>query len=57
MSQARIRWLCGPLLRAEAEEPFALHEAVRVGTQGLLGEVIRLDGTEITAQVYEDTSG
>jgi V/A-type H+-transporting ATPase subunit A len=57
MSQARIRRLSGPLLRAEAEEPFALHEAVRVGTQGLLGEVIRLDGTEITAQVYEDTSG
>ncbi len=36
--------------------PFALREAVRVGPQALLGEVVRLDGDEIVVQVYEDTT-
>jgi vacuolar-type H+-ATPase catalytic subunit A/Vma1 len=45
------------LLRAVAEQPFGLHEAVEVGKDGMLGEVIRIDGDEITAQVYEDTTG
>ena len=57
MSKARIRWISGPLLRAQSEQPFGLHEAVRVGADGMLGEVIRIHGDEITAQVYEDTTG
>jgi len=57
MSRARIHWVSGPVLRAVAETPFALREAVRVGPEALLGEVVRLDGDEIVVQVYEDTSG
>jgi V/A-type H+-transporting ATPase subunit A len=57
MSRATIRWISGPVLRATAAGPFALREAVRVGDDALLGEVVRLDGDEITAQVYEDTTG
>lgn len=57
MSRARIRWISGPVLRARAEGPFALREAVTVGPLGLVGEVIRLDGDELVAQVYEDTGG
>jgi V/A-type H+/Na+-transporting ATPase subunit A len=57
MSRATIRWISGPVLRATATGPFALREAVRVGDDALLGEVVRLDGDEITAQVYEDTTG
>ncbi|HVO88199.1 MAG TPA: V-type ATP synthase subunit A [Casimicrobiaceae bacterium] len=57
MSLARIRWISGPVLRAQAEGPFAMREAVRVGPQGLLGEVVRIEGDEIVAQVYEDTAG
>ena len=57
MSQASIRWLAGPVLRAVAEGPFAMREAVRVGPQALLGEVVRIDGDEIVVQVYEDTTG
>jgi V/A-type H+-transporting ATPase subunit A len=45
------------VLRALAEGPFALREAVRVGPSALLGEVVRLDGDEIVVQVYEDTTG
>ncbi len=57
MSVARIRWISGPVLHARTEAPFRLREAVRVGSQGLLGEVIRIRENEIMVQVYEDTSG
>ena len=57
MSRATIRWIAGPVLRATASGPFALREAVRVGNAALLGEVVRIDGDEIVAQVYEDTTG
>ena len=57
MSVARISWISGPVLRARALGPFRLREAVRVGERGLLGEVIRMQGDEIVAQVYEDTTG
>jgi V/A-type H+-transporting ATPase subunit A len=57
MSRATIRWISGPVLHAIAEGPFALREAVRVGPQALLGEVVRIDHDEIVVQVYEDTTG
>lgn len=57
MSQASIIQISGPLLRATTEGSFSLYEAVKVGELGLLGEVIRLQGNQITAQVYEDTTG
>lgn len=57
MSVAHICWISGPVLRARALGPFRLREAVRVGERGLLGEVIRMQGDEIVAQVYEDTTG
>ena len=56
-SRALIRWISGPVLRARADGPFLLREAIRVGPAGLLGEVIRLNEDEIVAQVYEDTTG
>jgi V/A-type H+-transporting ATPase subunit A len=55
--RAVVRWISGPVLRARTEGDFALREAVRVGELALLGEVVRLDGDEITVQVYEDTTG
>ncbi|MBI4291943.1 MAG: V-type ATP synthase subunit A [Betaproteobacteria bacterium] len=57
MSIAHISWISGPVLRAHAQGSFRLREAVRVGERGLLGEVIRMQGNEIVAQVYEDTTG
>ena len=57
MSVARIEWLSGPVLRAAADGPFALREAVEVGPDALLGEVVLLDGKRVEIQVYEDTSG
>ena len=57
MSIARITWISGPVLRANAAGPFVLREAVHVGEAQLLGEVIRINEDEIVAQVYEDTTG
>jgi len=35
----------------------AMYDVVRVGTEGLMGEVIELHGDKAVIQVYEDTSG
>ncbi len=57
MSNAVIDWLAGPVVRARVEGPFQINEAVLVGPNRLLGEVIRIQEDEIVLQVYEDTTG
>jgi V/A-type H+-transporting ATPase subunit A len=57
MSEARIRAISGPVLHAVAQGPFVVGEAIEVGDARLPGEVIRLDGDTLVAQVYEDTTG
>jgi V/A-type H+-transporting ATPase subunit A len=57
MSHATVCWAGGPVLRARMEGSFHVHEALAVGSRGLLGEVIQLDGRELVAQVYEDATG
>ncbi len=57
MSRATIRSISGPVLHARATGPFRLREAVEVGAQALLGEVVRLHDDDIVVQVYEDTTG
>jgi len=57
VTRSVVRSIAGPVLRAGAEGSFHLREAVRVGADALLGEVVRLDGDEIVVQVYEDTTG
>jgi V/A-type H+-transporting ATPase subunit A len=49
--------LSGPVLKASTSDAFVMREAVRIGEQGLLGEVIQVSTEEIVVQVYEDTSG
>lgn len=56
-ARATIIEVGGPVLRARAQGTFRLNEAVAVGAAGLVGEVLRLDGDEITVQVFEDTTG
>ena len=56
-NDAVISWISGPVLRASTRVPFHLNEAVRVGREQLLGEVIRINGSEAVIQVYEDTTG
>jgi len=57
VSTAILTAAAGPVIRAEARGPFHVHEALTVGPHRLLGEIIQLNGAEIVAQVYEDTTG
>ena len=53
----RITSVEGSVVRAELEAPVALGETVHVAEERLFGEIIALQGTTATAQVYEDTVG
>ena len=57
MTEARISWLSGPVLRAQTTGHFHVSDAILVGDSRLLGEVIRVESSSIVAQVYEDTTG
>jgi len=57
MSEAEISWIGGPVLRARVKGTFRVGEAIEVGPRQVPGEVIRLRGDELVAQVYEDTTG
>jgi V/A-type H+/Na+-transporting ATPase subunit A len=47
----------GPVVIAEGLEGAKMFDVVRVGSQGLVGEIIRLVSGTATVQVYEDTTG
>jgi V/A-type H+/Na+-transporting ATPase subunit A len=47
----------GPVVIASGLEGAKMFDVVRVGSQGLVGEIIRLVGGTATVQVYEDTTG
>lgn len=57
MSEARIHWISGPVLRARTSDSFHMHEAIAVGPDALLAEIVQLGADEIVAQIYEDTTG
>ncbi|MEJ2698908.1 MAG: V-type ATP synthase subunit A [Desulfuromonadales bacterium] len=56
-SSGILTWVSGPVVRARGMVGFRMLELVRVGEEGLIGEVIELNREEATIQVYEDTSG
>ncbi len=47
----------GPVVIAEGLVDAKMYDVVRVGSLGLVGEIIRLVGGTATVQVYEDTTG
>jgi V/A-type H+/Na+-transporting ATPase subunit A len=47
----------GPVVIAEGLTEAKMYDVVRVGSLGLVGEIIRLVGGTATVQVYEDTTG
>jgi len=57
MTGGRVVRISGALAEAVGLAQAALYELVRVGTKGLVGEVIRLEGDRGTIQIYEDTTG
>src|SRR5574341_1008225 len=56
-TQGTIIKIAGPAVIARGIPGARMYDLVRVGTEGLLGEIIRLDGETAFIQVYEDTSG
>src|SRR5450759_3066825 len=53
----RSAGVSGAVVRAETNAPVMLGEVARVGEERLLGEVIELEGRQVTVQVYEETAG
>jgi V/A-type H+/Na+-transporting ATPase subunit A len=47
----------GPVVIADGLDDAKMFDVVRVGSLGLVGEIIRLVGGHATVQVYEDTTG
>nr|P48414.1 RecName: Full=V-type proton ATPase catalytic subunit A; Short=V-ATPase subunit A; AltName: Full=V-ATPase 69 kDa subunit; AltName: Full=Vacuolar proton pump subunit alpha [Cyanidium caldarium]AAA85820.1 V-ATPase A subunit [Cyanidium caldarium] len=57
MKNGIIKKVSGPVVSAENMDGAAMYELVRVGNEQLVGEIIRLEGSVATIQVYEETSG
>ena len=52
-----ITRVAGPVIEAEGMAHAVMHELVEVGKEGLVGEIIRLEGEHATIQVYQNTTG
>lgn len=52
-----ITWINGPVMRARGSSQVGMGNIVELGEEHLIGEVIGLQGNEMTLQVYEETSG
>lgn len=53
----KIVKISGPLVVAEDIEMAKLYDVVKVGNEGLTGEIIEIRGNKCWIQVYEETSG
>ncbi len=49
--------ISGPVVEAEAMSGSAMYDVVKVGKEGLMGEIIKIVGDRAIIQVYEDTAG
>ena len=57
MSKNSIYGINGPVVTVKNSTDFSMLEMVYVGKERLIGEVIGIDSTDTTIQVYEDTAG
>ncbi len=55
--KGRVIRVAGPVVEAKGMAQAVMHELVEVGKEGLIGEIIRLEGERATIQVYQNTSG
>ncbi len=53
----KIRRVSGPLVIGEEMEGAQIYELVEIGKEGLVGEVIGLEGDNVIIQAHEDTLG
>lgn len=57
MQAGRVVKVAGPLVVAEGLDGSKMFDLVRVGDEGLMGEIIEMRGTKASIQVYEETAG
>jgi V/A-type H+-transporting ATPase subunit A len=55
--QAIITKVSGPLVKARGLSAPKMYELVKVSNKNLMGEIIELNGDEVSIQVYEETGG
>jgi len=55
-AEAVVTRISGPIVTASGMRDAQMYEMVRVGEEGLAGEIVRLSGDQATIQVYEDTT-
>ena len=55
--KGKIIKVSGPLVVATDLPGVKMYEVVRVGAEGLIGEVVELKGDHVSIQVYEETTG
>lgn len=56
-SNGKVVYINGPVIRAEEAQGLKMREMVLVGRKKLIGEVVSIQDTDATIQVYEETSG
>lgn len=57
LEQGRIVKVAGPLVVAEGLKRSKMYDLVRVGDEGLMGEIIEMRADRASIQVYEETEG
>lgn len=57
MLAGRVVKVAGPLVVAEGLDNSKMFDLVRVGDEGLMGEIIEMRGSKASIQVYEETAG
>lgn len=57
MKTGKIIKVAGPLVVAEGMEEANIFDMVKVGENGLIGEIIEMRGDKASIQVYEETTG
>ncbi|HEC76702.1 MAG TPA: ATP synthase subunit A [Thermoplasmatales archaeon] len=55
--KGKIVNVAGPVVKAKEMKGAKMYDLVKVGEEGLVGEIIELKGDRATIQVYEDTTG
>ncbi len=57
LHRGTVEFVNGPVIKAAGMRNFGMREVVHVGPKKLMGEIIKMDGSNATIQVYEDTDG
>lgn len=57
MREGKVVKVSGPLVVAEGMQDADMFDVVRVGENGLIGEIIEMRGDHASIQVYEETAG